>query len=163
MAYLDQTARDLMACLDLIPWQEGKPLCWDVTVICPLANSYLQSATASAGAVAELAATCKVAKYSALEDQYIFQPIAVESLLAPTERPASSWPTSVGRFRVCLETTGKLRFFCFNAFLFCYFVSILLCCTIVLSWTTARTISLSILFNFFNFFPTLVFRELKKK
>ena len=51
-----------------------------VTVICPLANSYLQSATASAGAVAELAATRKVAKYSILEDQYIFQPIAVESL-----------------------------------------------------------------------------------
>ena len=49
--------------LSLIPWQEGKPLCWDVTVICPLANSYLQSATASAGAVAELAATPKVAKY----------------------------------------------------------------------------------------------------
>ena len=40
----------------------------DVTVICPLA--YLQSATASAGAVAELAATRKVAKYSILEDQY---------------------------------------------------------------------------------------------
>jgi len=65
--------------LSLIPWQEGKPLCWDVTVICPLANSYLQSATASAGAVAELATARKVAKYSTLEDQYIFQPIAVES------------------------------------------------------------------------------------
>ena len=67
-------------CLSLIPWQEGKPLCWDVTVICPLANSYLQSATTSASAVAQLAATCKVAKYSALEDQYIYQPIVVESL-----------------------------------------------------------------------------------
>ena len=52
--------------------------------------------------------------------------------------------------------------FCFNAFLFCYFVSILFCCTIVLSWTTARNISLSILFNFFNFFPTLVFRGFTK-
>jgi len=30
-----------------------------------------------------------------------------------------------------------------------YFVSILFCCTIVLSWTTARNISLSILSNFF--------------
>jgi len=26
--------------MSLIPWQDGKPLCWDVTVICPLANSY---------------------------------------------------------------------------------------------------------------------------
>ena len=61
--------------LSLIPWQEGKSLCWDVT-----AYSYLQSATASAGAVAEMAATRKVAKYSTLEDQYILQPTAVESL-----------------------------------------------------------------------------------
>jgi len=50
---------------------------WDVTVICPLANSYLQSAPVSAAAVAELAITRKVAKYSALED--IFKPVAVIS------------------------------------------------------------------------------------
>jgi len=47
--------------------------------------------------------------------------------------------------------------FCFNAFLFCYFVSILFCCTTVLSWTTARNISLSILSSSFQFFPTLNF------
>jgi len=94
-----------------------------VTVICPLANSYLQSA----GAVAELAATRKVAKYSALEDQYIFQPIAVESL-GPMNWEARKFlaDTSVGRFRVCLETTGKLRF-CFNAFVLLFrFNSVLL-------------------------------------
>jgi len=68
--------------LPLIPWQKGKPLCWDVTVICALANSYLQSATTSAGAVAELATTRKVTKYSALEDQYIFCPL-LWSLLTP--------------------------------------------------------------------------------
>ena len=80
-----------------IPWQEGKPLCWDVTVICPLANSYLQSATASAGAVAELAATRKVAKYSTLmEDQYIFQPIAVESL-GPMNWKAHKFLADLGR------------------------------------------------------------------
>jgi len=64
-----------------MPWQEGKLIYWewDVAVICSLANSYLQSATASADVVAELAGTRKVAKYSALEDQYVFQPIAVVS------------------------------------------------------------------------------------
>ena len=30
--------------LSLLPWQKGKPLCWDVTVICPLPNSYLSVA-----------------------------------------------------------------------------------------------------------------------
>jgi len=53
-------ARDLDD-LSLIPYQEGRPLCGDVMVICPLASSYLQSATASASTVAELAATRKVA------------------------------------------------------------------------------------------------------
>ena len=27
--------------LTLVPWQSGKSLCWDVTVICPLAESYV--------------------------------------------------------------------------------------------------------------------------
>ena len=103
--------------LSLIPWQEGKPLCWDVTVICPLANSYLQSATASAGAVAELAATRKVAKYSILEDQYIFQPIAVESL-GPMNYDARKFLTDDGRR---ISEDDRETTFCFNAFLFCYF------------------------------------------
>jgi len=60
-----------------------------VTVICPLANSYLKSATASAGAVAELAATRKVAKY-------IFQPIAVESL-GPMNCEARKFLADIGR------------------------------------------------------------------
>jgi len=62
----------------------------------PLANSYLQSATASAGAVAELAAIRKVAKYSTLEDQYIFQPIAVESL-GPMNWEAHKFLADLGR------------------------------------------------------------------
>jgi len=56
----------------LIPWQGGKPLCWDVTVACPVANSYIQTAIGSAGAVAEMAATRKSTKYGALESQYCF-------------------------------------------------------------------------------------------
>ena len=44
----------------------------------------MQSATASAGAVAELAATRKIAKYRALEDQYIFQ--------VPAHCCGVSWP-----------------------------------------------------------------------
>ena len=69
-------ARDLT----LIPWQGGKPLCWDVTVACPIANPYIQTAIGSVGVVAEMAATRKSAKYGALESQYCFQPIALESL-----------------------------------------------------------------------------------
>jgi len=119
-----------------------------LTVICPLANSYLQSATASAGAVAELAATREI--------QHTGRPVHL-----PAHCCGVTWSNELGGPQVPgrprsedfarLETTGKLRF-CFNAFLFCYFVSILFCCTIVLSWMTARNISLSILSQLFQFF-----------
>jgi len=65
--------------LTLIPWHGGKPLTWDVTVVCTLAASYLSSSARSAGAAADLAASRKEAKYTSLTNSYIFQPIAVES------------------------------------------------------------------------------------
>jgi hypothetical protein len=65
--------------LTLLPWREGKPLAWDVTVICPLAHSYV-SKYATSGAAAELAATRKSDKYAQLPNSYIFQPIAFENM-----------------------------------------------------------------------------------
>lgn len=66
--------------LTLVPWQSGKPLCWDVTAICPLAESYVRGAAREAGAAAELAASRKEAKYSTIDDRHMFEPIAVETL-----------------------------------------------------------------------------------
>jgi len=63
--------------LTLLPWQEGKPLAWNVTVICPLAVSYVSGY--SPGASAELAASRKCEKYANLPNSYIFQPIAFEN------------------------------------------------------------------------------------
>jgi len=68
--------------LTLIPWQGGKPLTWDVTVVSTLAASYLSSSARSAGAAADLAASRasrKEAKYTSLTNSYIFQQIALES------------------------------------------------------------------------------------
>ena len=96
-----------------------------MTIICPLANSYLQPATASASAVAELAATRKVSKYSILEDQYIFQPIAVESL-GPMNWEARKFLADLGR--KISRVSGDDRettFFCFNAF--CFVISFQFC------------------------------------
>jgi len=64
----------------LVLWQSGKSLCWDVTVTCPLAESYIDRAALEAGAAAEMAATCKEEKYVDLGARYIFEPIAVETL-----------------------------------------------------------------------------------
>jgi len=65
--------------LTLIPWQGGKPMTWDVTVVSTLETSYLSSSARSAGAAADLAASRKEAKYTSFTNSYIFQPIAVES------------------------------------------------------------------------------------
>jgi len=64
----------------LVPWQSGKSLCWDVTVTCPLAESYIDRAALEAGAAAEMAATRKEEKYVDLDARYIFEPIAVDTL-----------------------------------------------------------------------------------
>ena len=45
--------------LTLVPWSSGKALCWDVTVTCPLAESYINAAARESGAAAELAASRK--------------------------------------------------------------------------------------------------------
>ena len=66
--------------LSLVPWEAGKPLTWDVTVICPLADSYVAAAAREAGSAAEEAANSKSAKYSNIQAHHIFQPVAVESL-----------------------------------------------------------------------------------
>ena len=65
--------------LTLVPWCAGKPLTWDVTAVSTLADSYVESAAREAGAPAEQAAIRKISKYSALSQNYLFQPIAVEN------------------------------------------------------------------------------------
>ena len=66
--------------LSLVPWEERKPLTWDVTVVCQLADSYVATAARIAGSAAEGAAARKLAKCTEIETNYMFQTIAVESL-----------------------------------------------------------------------------------
>jgi len=66
--------------LTLVPWQSGKSMCWNVTLICPLAESYVNGAAIEAGAAAEVAASRKEAKYADINSRYVFEPIALETL-----------------------------------------------------------------------------------
>ena len=66
-------------CLALVPSKGGKPLAWDVTAVCTVADLYVAATAREAGAAAERAAELKIAKYSSLDYKCIFQPIAVES------------------------------------------------------------------------------------
>ena len=67
--------------LSLIPWQNVKPLVWDVTVVSTLAD-YVDVAARESGLFAEQAAERKSVKYIDLQQNHIFQPIAIENMSA---------------------------------------------------------------------------------
>ena len=48
-------------------------MCWDVTVSCPLTESYVARTASEAGAAAEMAATRKEEKYVDLSTRYFFR------------------------------------------------------------------------------------------
>ena len=83
-----------------------KPLTWDVTVACSMADSYVDVASRGAGSVAELAAARKSSKYAGLAAGYMFQPIAVETL-GPINDSACDFLISLGR-KISAES-GELR------------------------------------------------------
>jgi len=82
--------------LTLIPWQVGKPLTWDVTVVSTLADSYLHSTSHSADSAAETVSVRKESKYSSLPPDFIFQPVAIETL-GPLNASALNFLSEVGR------------------------------------------------------------------
>jgi len=66
--------------MTLIPWSHGKAIIWDVTVRDTLAPSYVNESSKKAGAIADNAERYKHNHYRNLKENYIFTPIAFESL-----------------------------------------------------------------------------------
>ena len=66
--------------LTLVPWQSGRSLTWDVTVVDTLANSYTPTTSVTSCEAAEAAATRKRAKYAEIIQSHHFVPIAIETL-----------------------------------------------------------------------------------
>lgn len=66
--------------LSLIPWSHGKAICWDVTIVDPLASSYRNRTSSVPSGAAELAASRKIEKYVNLPASILFQPVAIECL-----------------------------------------------------------------------------------
>jgi len=65
--------------LTLMPWQAGKPLTWDFTVVSTLADSHVRLSSQSADSAAEGAADRKTSKYVNLLSDFIYQPLAFET------------------------------------------------------------------------------------
>jgi len=64
--------------------------------VCPLADSYVATAARVACSAAEEAAARKSAKYTDIETNYMFQPIAVESL-GPINASGCAFLSKLGR------------------------------------------------------------------
>ena len=64
----------------VIPWKQGKCLVWDVTCVNTIARSHITSAASQAGSPSSAAEAKKRSKYSCLNENYIFTPIALETL-----------------------------------------------------------------------------------
>jgi len=71
-------------------------LCWDVTVISPLAESYVTGSAREAGDAVELAASHKEEIYASIGSEYLFAPIAVEAL-GPMNTSACQLFANLGR------------------------------------------------------------------
>ena len=81
-------------------------LCWDVSVTCPLANSYIDPAARESVAATELATSRKDEKYADLDDHYIFELIAIDTL-GILNTPACHFLCDLGR--KISEHTGEVR------------------------------------------------------
>jgi hypothetical protein len=92
--------------LTLIPWQGGKCLTWDVTVVDTLAKSHLPTSAQAQGGVAEAAALLKETKYTPLTNNYAFVPIAFETL-GPINSSGRLLISELGRRISAL--TGEVR------------------------------------------------------
>ena len=55
-------------------------MAWDATIVTTLTDSYIEASSTCAGSASESASVRKWAKYSSLPSEYLFQPIALESL-----------------------------------------------------------------------------------
>ena len=73
--------------LTLIPWHGGRSLVWDVTVVSPLAASYVDRPATDAGTLADMAATRKT--------EPIFDPIFSIQVRAYSSRKSWRLPLAV--------------------------------------------------------------------
>ena len=99
-------------------------------------NYYSNNVEATAresGATAEIATTCKDAKYSSLPSQYTFHPIAIETH-GPRNETALDILSDLGRRISACSADDREGFSCFNGFQFACSDLTQFSCTTVFPW-----------------------------
>ena len=66
--------------LTLHPYKQGKCLVWDATCVDTMAFSYLDQTSRTSGKAAEKAEMKKIDLYQELQSEYMFVPLAVETM-----------------------------------------------------------------------------------
>ena len=102
----------------LIPWQHGRCLTWDVTVVNSVASSYISVSQRQPAGAAEAAAARKESKYAILEQSYLFQPLAFETL-GPLNASAIDFINSIGRRLRDLSDDSRETSFLFQRLSIC--------------------------------------------
>src|ERR1700743_820126 len=105
--------------LTLVPWQGGKALTWDATIVTTLAESYLTASSSAAGSASEMAAAKKVEKYSDLSADYHFQPISLESL-RPVSSSSEAFITELGHRISLIPGDPKEQLFLWQRISVCF-------------------------------------------
>ena len=80
----------------LVPWKRGRSLVWDFTCVNTMARSHLSLSSANAGSLCEVAEEKKKKKYADLSNNYLFTPIAAETL-GPWGPEAFKFVSELGR------------------------------------------------------------------
>jgi len=124
--------------LKRIPFEGGRVLTWDVTVICSTADTYIDLAVQGPGSVAKLAASHKQVKYMDLQSQYSLQPTAVETL-SPVNESACAFLINLGWQILLLTGKNRGACFCFSEFQSLSSASTRFFCTMVLSLSTTHS------------------------
>ena len=115
------------------PWKGGKPLAWDVTAVCTVADSYVAATAREAGAAAEREAELKISKYSGLEDKLVCLPANCSGVAWSTHETACQFLKDLGR-RISTQSGDERERvpFCSKGYLLPLSDSTLSCSTTVL-------------------------------
>ena len=96
-----------------MPWQGGRCLAWDATVVDTLAPSYVAVSAQVTGSAAQAADERKVSKYDGLSASHPFVPIAVETL-GPINEAGHSFLSELGRRLSTISDDPRESFFLFQ-------------------------------------------------
>ena len=97
--------------LTLVPWQGGRCLAWDATVVDMLAPSYVTVSAQVTGSAAQAAAERNVSKYAGLSASHLFVPITIETLGPINEAGHSFLSEREGVSRQSQTISESLSFF----------------------------------------------------